>query len=300
MPSTSKKQHNFMAAIAHNSAFAKRVGIPQKVGKHFLGTDKGKKFGTGGSMKRKHKFAVGGLAMDPMGNPIMVGSQGIPNQMGRPMRPPGMGGNPMMNYRKGGHVKPSKMEGKAKETKSIAHEEMKALKRGHAPKKILEHERAEHKAMGYKRGGMAKGGMKRHAAPRQHKGVDPAMLAAMLGPAGGMGGAGAGPMAAGPGAMPDMGGGTPPGMGAKKGGKVHHHSGHGGVHHHHHYTKGGKIETPFKKPEVEKIIGNKKRANPDGAEKKGHTKGKMVKMASGGHVRGHGIESKGKTRGKYC
>ena len=48
MPSTSKKQHNFMAAIAHNPAFAKKVGIPQSVGKDFTDADKGKKFRSGG------------------------------------------------------------------------------------------------------------------------------------------------------------------------------------------------------------------------------------------------------------
>jgi hypothetical protein len=48
MPSTSKKQHNFMAAIANNPAFAKKVGIPQSVGKDFNEADKGKKFGSGG------------------------------------------------------------------------------------------------------------------------------------------------------------------------------------------------------------------------------------------------------------
>jgi len=48
MPSSSKKQHNFMAAIAHNPAFAKKVGIPQSVGKDFDEADKGRKFGSGG------------------------------------------------------------------------------------------------------------------------------------------------------------------------------------------------------------------------------------------------------------
>ena len=51
MPSTSKKQHNFMAAIAHNPAFAKKVGIPQSVGKDFNEADKGKKFGKGGETR---------------------------------------------------------------------------------------------------------------------------------------------------------------------------------------------------------------------------------------------------------
>jgi hypothetical protein len=48
MPSTSKKQHNFMAAIANNPAFAKKVGIPQSVGSDFTQADKGRKFAKGG------------------------------------------------------------------------------------------------------------------------------------------------------------------------------------------------------------------------------------------------------------
>ena len=40
-----------MAAIAHNPAFAKKVGIPQSVGKEFNNADKGKKFKEGGTMK---------------------------------------------------------------------------------------------------------------------------------------------------------------------------------------------------------------------------------------------------------
>lgn len=44
MPSSSKKQHNFMAAIAHSPSFAKKAGVPQSVGKDFTQADKGKKF----------------------------------------------------------------------------------------------------------------------------------------------------------------------------------------------------------------------------------------------------------------
>jgi len=43
VPSTSKKQHNFMQAVAHNPAFAKKVGVPQSVGKDFSDADKGLK-----------------------------------------------------------------------------------------------------------------------------------------------------------------------------------------------------------------------------------------------------------------
>ena len=40
-----------MAAIAHNPAFAKKVGVPQSVGKEFNNADKGKTFKEGGAMK---------------------------------------------------------------------------------------------------------------------------------------------------------------------------------------------------------------------------------------------------------
>jgi len=53
MPSSSKKQHNFMEAIAHNPGFAKKVGIPQSVGKDFSNADKGKSFSKGGDMATK-------------------------------------------------------------------------------------------------------------------------------------------------------------------------------------------------------------------------------------------------------
>lgn len=48
MPSVSKKQHNLMAAAAHNPAFAKKVGIPVSVAKEYNQADKGKKFKGGG------------------------------------------------------------------------------------------------------------------------------------------------------------------------------------------------------------------------------------------------------------
>jgi hypothetical protein len=53
MPSTSKKQHNFMAAVANNPSFAKKVGVPQSVGKDFSNADKGKTFKRGGDMATK-------------------------------------------------------------------------------------------------------------------------------------------------------------------------------------------------------------------------------------------------------
>lgn len=48
MPSKSKAQHNLMEAVAHSPKFAKKVGIPQTVGKDFSKADEGKKFKDGG------------------------------------------------------------------------------------------------------------------------------------------------------------------------------------------------------------------------------------------------------------
>lgn len=39
MPSTSKKQERFMAAVAHDPAFAQKVDVPQSVGKEFNEAD---------------------------------------------------------------------------------------------------------------------------------------------------------------------------------------------------------------------------------------------------------------------
>jgi hypothetical protein len=65
MPSSSKKQHNFMAAVANNPAFAKKVGVPQSVGKDFSLADKGRKFSKGGDMKKINMggYADGGMTM---------------------------------------------------------------------------------------------------------------------------------------------------------------------------------------------------------------------------------------------
>ena len=39
MPSTSKPQAKLMAGVAHDPSFAKKVGIPQSVGKEFNQAD---------------------------------------------------------------------------------------------------------------------------------------------------------------------------------------------------------------------------------------------------------------------
>ena len=62
MPSTSKKQHNFMAAVANNPLFAKKVGVPQSVGKEFNQADKSRKFSKGGDTMAS-KMNPGFMAM---------------------------------------------------------------------------------------------------------------------------------------------------------------------------------------------------------------------------------------------
>lgn len=42
MPSKSAKQKHLMQAAAHNSEFAKKVGVPVKVAKEFVAADKKK------------------------------------------------------------------------------------------------------------------------------------------------------------------------------------------------------------------------------------------------------------------
>ena len=56
MPSVSRKQHNFMEAVAHSPAFAKKAGVPQSVGQDFSNADKGRKFSKGGEMAESKKM----------------------------------------------------------------------------------------------------------------------------------------------------------------------------------------------------------------------------------------------------
>jgi hypothetical protein len=65
MPSVSKKQHNFMAAVANNPKFAKKAGVSSAVGKEFLTADKGKTFKEGGTMKKIDMKKNPGMAKLP-------------------------------------------------------------------------------------------------------------------------------------------------------------------------------------------------------------------------------------------
>ena len=108
MPSSSKKQHNFMNAIANNKAFAKKVGVPQSVGKDFSNADKGKTFRKGGDIMASK--------MSPKMMAMMAARK-------KPMIQPGMAepGTPAM-MKKGGMAKKMakgggvEMKGKTKGT----------------------------------------------------------------------------------------------------------------------------------------------------------------------------------------
>jgi hypothetical protein len=83
MPSTSKKQHNFMAAVANSPSFAKKVGVPQSVGQDFNKADKGRKFSKGGDTMAS-KMNAGFMAM------IAKKKGEGPSAMGKPVMKKGM------------------------------------------------------------------------------------------------------------------------------------------------------------------------------------------------------------------
>jgi hypothetical protein len=65
MPSKSKKQHNLMALVANDPKAAKRLDIPKSVGEEFMKADKGRKFGSGGSLKATDSSENPGLSKLP-------------------------------------------------------------------------------------------------------------------------------------------------------------------------------------------------------------------------------------------
>jgi hypothetical protein len=96
MPSKSKAQRNFMAAVAHNPAFAKKAGVPQSVGKDFNQADKGRKFSKGGEMKHAD------VKMDKKMMQKAVNKHEGRLHKGAAMTKLNMGG---MAYAKGGYTK---------------------------------------------------------------------------------------------------------------------------------------------------------------------------------------------------
>jgi hypothetical protein len=125
VPSVSKKQHNFMAAVANSPGFAKKAGVPQSVGQDFMSADKGKKFG-GGPQTRADLQKIN--------------------------RPKTAHGKTEL-FSKGGDMK---------ESKAMMKKEVGFMKKAGAPKSMLKHEMGEMKMA---KGGMTKMGAVKTAAP---------------------------------------------------------------------------------------------------------------------------------------
>jgi hypothetical protein len=95
MPAVSKKQERFMQAVAHNPAFAKKVGVSQKVGKEFTKS--------GGGMAESKKMVGKEVAF--------MKKKGAPKSMIKheEAEMKGMKKGGMAKYAKGGMVGASKM-----------------------------------------------------------------------------------------------------------------------------------------------------------------------------------------------
>ena len=92
-----------MEAIAHNKAFAKKVGVPQSVGRDFSNADKGKTFKKGGdtmASKMDPKMMAAMMAAKRRPQMPVGGRMGMDNQMGQAGR--AMPGTPAMPMKKGG------------------------------------------------------------------------------------------------------------------------------------------------------------------------------------------------------
>ena len=110
MPSKTKAQHNLMAMVANDPAAAKRVGIPQSVGKEFMKADKGLKFGKGASTRA---------------------------DLQKINRPDTRHGKSEL-FAKGGDMK---------ESKKMVGQELAFMKKKGAPKSMIKHEMGEMKGM---------------------------------------------------------------------------------------------------------------------------------------------------------
>jgi hypothetical protein len=135
MPATSKKQKTFMDAVAHNPAFAKKVGVPKAVGKDFSEASKGMKFGKGSTTRtdrqtvnnpktnqgKQELFKEGGTMATKMNPGFMAmiakkkagAKSEMPSKMGKPVMKKGMdtAKDGMKKMAKGGGVE---VKGKTK------------------------------------------------------------------------------------------------------------------------------------------------------------------------------------------
>ena len=162
-----------MEAIAHNKAFAKKVGVPQSVGQEFSNADKGKTFKKGGdtmASKMNPKMMAMMAARKKPAMPV-GGRMGADNQMMQAGAPqPGTPGMPM---KKGGMTKMAK-GGMAQSDLS---QDKKMIK-----KAMKQHDEQEHKGGKGTSLKLAKGGSFRSSANGvAKKGLTKAMMPKMKG-----------------------------------------------------------------------------------------------------------------------
>ena len=73
-----------MEAVAHNPAFAKKVGVPQSVGQEFSKADKGRKFSKGGdTMASKMNPGFKAMMEKKKAAPMKMASGGMTSSMGK-------------------------------------------------------------------------------------------------------------------------------------------------------------------------------------------------------------------------
>ena len=143
-----------MEAIAHNKAFAKKVGVPQSVGKDFSNADKGKTFKKGGdtmASKMDPKMMAAMMAAKRKPQMPVGGRMGMDNQMKQAGR--AMPGTPAM-MKKGGmaHFEKGEMKSDMAQDKAMI------------KKAIKQHDEQEHKGGKGTKLKLAKGGSFRSAA----------------------------------------------------------------------------------------------------------------------------------------
>ena len=118
MPVKSKKQRKFMAAVANNPKFAKKVGVSKSVGEEFMKKSTKKMMGGGMTAPAGGMGAMGGA---PMGGAPMSEEEKRKRAMMAKMAAAGGGAAPApapaapsMGMKKGGQAKAYKKGGKVR------------------------------------------------------------------------------------------------------------------------------------------------------------------------------------------
>lgn len=142
-----------MMAVAHSPKFAKKVGIPQSVGKDFAEADKGRKFGTGGqaTISRGGKGEINRQATRY--GSIYGNEKNVPN----------VNLNKYIGKKEGGIMAAKEMHSEKGEMKKDLAQDKKMIK-----KAIAMHDKQEHKGEHTDLSKLKKGGMARMTSKGEH------------------------------------------------------------------------------------------------------------------------------------